>query len=152
MTLTFDLWTPKSIVFILSPFSPLLTCQPNVRKIKTTVQSLLCSQGHFHVCPLWPWLLTLKINRVHPLIIVNMYAKFNRDTYNGSVSIAFTMFLPYKSIGTLTFDLQINRVPLTMVNMSAKFDDKAYNGSISIVFQMLFPYNYVNCDLDLQNQ
>ena len=40
LTLTFTLWPPKSIEFILSPR---LRC--------TAVQSLSCSQGYFHVCP-----------------------------------------------------------------------------------------------------
>ena len=34
--------------------------------------------------------LTFKINRVHPLIIVNMSAEFAEEAHNGSVSFAFT--------------------------------------------------------------
>ena len=76
-----------------------------------------CSHAYFHICPLWPWPLTFKINRVHPLTMPNMSAK------------------PWP----LTF--KINRVhPLTMPNMSAKFDQEAHNGLVSIVFTSLFPY------------
>ena len=34
--------------------------------------------------------LTSKINRVHPLIIVNMSAKFDEEAHNSLVSITFT--------------------------------------------------------------
>ena len=42
VTLTFDLWPPKSIGFILSSW---LTCLPSLTKKHATVQSLSCSQG-----------------------------------------------------------------------------------------------------------
>ena len=35
-----------------------------------------------------------------------MYAKFDKEIHNGEVSILFTSLFPYKSIVTLTFDLQ----------------------------------------------
>ena len=41
-------------------------------------------------CDLDLWPLTSKINRVHPLIMVNMYAKFDKEICNGVVSIVFT--------------------------------------------------------------
>ena len=75
-----DLWPSKSIGFILSPW---LTCLPSLIKKSTTVKSLLCSQAYFHRCPLWPWPLTSKINRVHPLITVNMFAKSDKEIHNG---------------------------------------------------------------------
>ena len=75
-----DLWPSKSIRFILSPW---LTCLPSLIKKSTTVKSLLCSQAYFHRCPLWPWPLTSKINRVHPLIMVNMSSKFDKEICNG---------------------------------------------------------------------
>ena len=53
---------------------------------------------------LWP--LTSKINRVHPLTMVNMSAKFDKEIHNGLVSIMFTSLFPYMPIVTLTFDLQ----------------------------------------------
>ena len=87
VTLTFDLWPPKSIGFIPSPWS---TCLPSMIKKSTKVKSLSCSQGYFHICPLWPWPLTSKINRVHPLIILNMFAKFDKEICNGLVSMVFT--------------------------------------------------------------
>ena len=42
VTLTFDLWPPKSIGIILSSW---LTCLPSLTKKHATVQSLSCSQG-----------------------------------------------------------------------------------------------------------
>ena len=89
VTLTFDLWPPKSIGCILSSR---LTCLPSLIKKSTTVKSLLCSQAYFHRCPLWPWPLTsdLQINRVHPLITVNMSCKFGKEICNGLVSMVFT--------------------------------------------------------------
>ena len=44
-------------------------------------------------------------NRVHPLIMCNMSAKFDKQIQNGLVSIVFTSLFPYMSIVTLTFDL-----------------------------------------------
>ena len=82
-----DLWPSKSIGSILSPW---LTCLSSLIKKSTTVQSLLCSQAYFHTCPLWPWPLTSKINRVHPLVMVNMSAKFDKEICNSVVSIVFT--------------------------------------------------------------
>ena len=87
VTLTFDLWPPKSIGCILSSR---LTCLPSLIKKSTTVKSLLCSQAYFHRCPVWPWPLTSKINRVHPLITVNMSCKFDKEICNGLVSVVFT--------------------------------------------------------------
>ena len=51
-------------------------------------------QAYFHICPLWPWPLTFKINRVHPLTIVNMFAKSDKEIHNGEVSIVFTSLFP----------------------------------------------------------
>ena len=41
-------------------------------------------------CDLDLWPLTSKINRVHPLVMVNMSAKFDKEICNGVVSIVFT--------------------------------------------------------------
>ena len=41
-------------------------------------------------CDLDLWPPSSKINRVHPLVIVNMSAKFDEEACNGSVSIVFT--------------------------------------------------------------
>ena len=38
--------------------------------------------------------------------MVNMSAKFDKETCNGVVSIVFISLFPYMSIVTLTFDLQ----------------------------------------------
>ena len=53
---------------------------------------------------LWP--VTSKINRVHPLTIANMSAKFYEEAHTSLVSSMFTSLFPYLSIVTLTFDLQ----------------------------------------------
>ena len=82
VTLTFDLWHPKSIGCILSSR---LTCLLSLMKKHTTVKSLWCSQAYFHICPLRPWPLTLNINRVHPLITVNMSAKFDEEAHRFSL-------------------------------------------------------------------
>ena len=71
-----DLRPPKSTGFILSPW---LTCVPSLIKKHTTVKSLSCSQAYFDICPLWPWPLTSEINRILPLIMVNMSAKFDKQ-------------------------------------------------------------------------
>ena len=39
-------------------------------------------------------------------IMINMSAKFDKETRNGVVSIVFTSLFPYMSIVTLTFDLK----------------------------------------------
>ena len=57
-------------------------------------------------CDLDLWPLTSKINRVHPLTMVNMSAKFDKEIHIGLVSIVFTSLFPYMPIVTLTFDLQ----------------------------------------------
>ena len=38
--------------------------------------------------------------------MANMSAKFDKEAYNGLVSIAITSLFPYMPIVTLTFDLQ----------------------------------------------
>ena len=104
VTLTFDVWPPKSIGFIISPW---LTCLPSL--IKSTqrysryrVHNIISIYVH---CDLDLWPLTSKINRVHPLTMVNMSAKFDKEIHNGLVSIVFTSSFQYMSIVTLTFDL-----------------------------------------------
>ena len=48
---------------------------------------------------LWP--VTSKINRVHPLIMVNMSAKFDEEAHNEFVAILFISLFLYMSIVTL---------------------------------------------------
>ena len=89
VTLTFDLWPPKLIEFILLPW---LTCLPSLIK-KYTMFSFYCVHKLISIyvhCDHDLWPLTSKINRVHPLIMVNMSAKFDKETWNGVVSIVFT--------------------------------------------------------------
>ena len=74
----------------------------------TRVKSVLGSQlisVHVH-CDLDLSDLTYKINRVHPLTMVNMSAKFDREAHNVLVSIVFTSLFPNMSLVALTFDLQ----------------------------------------------
>ena len=77
---------------------------------------------------LWP----PKINRVHPLIILNMSAKYDKEIQNSLVSIMFTSFISiyvHCDLDLWPLTSKINRVhPLTMPNMSAKFDREAHNG------------------------
>ena len=103
VTLTFDLWSWKSIGFIVSSWA---ICVLSLIKIHSMVWSLLCSQGYFNKYPLWPWPLTLKIKMVLPLIMGNTCSKFDENTLNGLVSIVFTRLCPYFSIVTLTSDLK----------------------------------------------
>ena len=106
VTLTFDLWPPKSIGSILSSC---LTSLPSLIKQNTQrlsfyhVHKLISIYVH---CDLDLWPLTSKINRVHPLTMANMCAKFDQEAHNGLVSIVFTSLFRYMSIVTLTFDLQ----------------------------------------------
>ena len=103
-----------------------------------------------HDLHLWP--VTSKINRVHPLPIVNMSAKFDEEAQNGLVSIVLTRLLPYMSIVTLTSDLQNNRVhPLTIAKMSARFDKEEHNGLVSIMLIITSLFTYMST-FDLQNR
>ena len=90
-----------------------------------------------------------KLNAVHPLIIVSMYAKVEDDTHNGSASCAQDYF----DIYPVTLTSKLNMVhSLNIVTMYAKFED-AYNGSASVVFTRLFPYmSIVTLTVDLKNQ
>ena len=51
-------------------------------------------------CDLDLWPLTSKINRVHPLIMVNMSSKFDKEICNGVDSIAFTRSMHGQTDGT----------------------------------------------------
>ena len=83
MTFTFDLWPPKSIGFTMVNMSA---------KFNEEAQNgLVCIwfTAYFHT-PLWPWPLTSKIKRVHPLTMINISAKFDEEIHNGLVSFVFT--------------------------------------------------------------
>ena len=51
------------------------------------------------------WSPISKINRIHPLTMANMSAKFDEEAHNGLVCIVFVSLILYVSIVTLTFDL-----------------------------------------------
>ena len=87
VTLTFDSWPPNSRELIISP---LLTCLKHLWSGSTQQLSLYCVHKLISICPLWPWPLTSKINRVYPLIMVNMSSKFDEEAHSGLVSIVFT--------------------------------------------------------------
>ena len=106
MTLTFDLLTSKSIGRILDSWwvsvwsfmiigwlQSQLSSGNHFQNI--TTQSVASPRLHKLIsiylhCDLDLWPLTSKINRVHPLIMVNMSAKFDKEICNGLVSIVFT--------------------------------------------------------------
>ena len=76
-------------------------------KKDTIDQSLLHSQAYliYVNCDLDLWPLTSKIDRVRPLTMANMFAKFDEEEHIGLFSIAFTSLFLYMSIVTLTFYL-----------------------------------------------
>ena len=147
VTLNFDMWHPKSIGFILSPW---LTCLPSSMKKHTVVKSLIsCSQAYFYTCQWWPWPLTSKINRVHILTLASMCAKFDEEEHIRQI----TLYV-YCDLDLWPVTSKINRVHSpTMANMSAKFVEEAHNGLVSITFTSLFSYmSIVTLTSDLQNQ
>ena len=75
---------------------------PMCRYASQATQQVISIYVH---CDLDLWPPTSKINRVHPLTMCNMSAKFVKQIQNGLVSIVFTSLFPYMSIVTLTFDL-----------------------------------------------
>ena len=99
VTFTFELWPPKSIGFSMVNMSAKFDEEEH--------NGFVCIRftAYCHTCPLWPWPLTSKINRVHPLTKVHISAKFDEKIHNGLVSIVFTSLSPYMSIMTVTFDL-----------------------------------------------
>ena len=104
-----------SIMFTsLFPYMPIVTeprnhssvtISPPQRVARGNILVCIRFTAYFHICPWWPWPLTSKINRVHPLTMVNMSAKFDKEIHNGLVSIMFTSLFQYMPIVTLTFDL-----------------------------------------------
>ena len=78
VTLTYDLWPPKSIGPILSPK---LTSLQSLIKKYTTVWSLSCSQAYLHICTLWPWPLTSKsIGFILSLLLSCLPSLINKHT------------------------------------------------------------------------
>ena len=155
VTLVFDLRPKNSIGFILSSW---VICLPSLIEMNTTVQSRSCSQGFYHKSPWRPWPSTSKINRVHPLTMVNLSTKviclpslidMNTTVQSWSCSQGFYHKSPWRRWPSTS---KINKVhPFTMIDFSPKFDDEAYNSSISIVFTWLFPYmSVVTLNFDLQ--
>ena len=101
LTFNFKLWPPKSIGFTMVNMSAKFDEEAHY--------GLVCIgfiTYFFSTCPLWPWPLTSKINRVHHLTMVNISARFDEEIHNGFVSIMFTGLFPYMSTVTLTVDLR----------------------------------------------
>ena len=90
-----DLWPPKSIGFILSPWLTWLPVWSRSTQRCYHVHKLISIYVH---CDLWP--LTSKINRVHPLTMVNISVKFDKEIHNSLVSIVFTSLFPYTNTNT----------------------------------------------------
>ena len=143
-----DLWPPKSIVFIVSPW---LTSLTSLMKKHTLVKSILCSKYYsIHVkidLDLWP--VTSKINRNNPLTMANMFAKFwwgsaqRFSLYHVHKLIYIYVYCdldlwPPKSIGPI-LSLWLIFMPSLM---------KEHTTVKSIHVHKLISI-YVNCDLDL---
>ena len=86
-----------SIAFTRSTYvrGSVTTGQTDTRTHRQTPDKVIpmcrCSQASIDVhCDLDLWPLTSIINRVHPLIMVNMSSKFDKEIWNGVDSIAFT--------------------------------------------------------------
>ena len=103
-------------------------------------RSLFAWRYSYFICLLWPWPLTSKINRVHPLTMANMSAKFDKVAHKCQpfgffcVHKLFSIYV-YRDLDLWPLTSKINRVhPLIIVNMSAKFAEEAHNGLVSIAF------------------
>ena len=88
--------------------------------------------------------MTSKINRVHPLTMANMSAKFDQEAHNSLVAIVFTRLFPSMSIVTLTFDLwppeSIGSILSSWLTCLPSLIKKIHNGLVFITFTSLFPY------------
>ena len=124
--------------------SVLWNASPNRTECPMTFRKVSRTLSIYVNCDLDLWPVTSKINRVHPLIIVNMSAKFDEKAHNGSVFYRVHKLISIyvnSDLDLWPLTSKINRVhSLVIVNMSAKFDEEAHNGSLFIVFTSLFPY------------
>ena len=50
--------------------------------------------------------LTSKVSRVHPLTMVDRFAKFDEDAHSGLVSTSFKRLFPYNIMSFVSFDLE----------------------------------------------
>ena len=149
VTFTFELWPPKSKSIGFTMVNKSAKCSEEAQN------GLACISftTYFHKGPLWPWPLTPKIKRVHPLTMINISTKFDEEIYNGLVSFVFTRLSPYMSIVTLTFHICppksigyiLNPWLTCLQNLI-----KTYNGLVSIMFTSLFSYMSI-VTLDLWN-
>ena len=141
LTFNFDLWPPKSIEFIISPW---LTC---LRSLLKKPQWFSLYRVHklisIHVnCDLdiWPPKSIGFILSPPWLTCLPIFMKKQTTVLSLSFSQAY-FHICLLWLWPLTSYLKINRVhPFTMTNMNAKFDEEAHNGLLSILFTCLFPY------------
>ena len=133
VTFTFELWPPK--------FN------------EEAQNGLVCIwfTAYFHACPLWPWPLTSKMNRVHPLTMINISAKFDAEIHNGLIPFVFTSLSRYMSIVTLTFDLwppkSIGFILSSWLTSLPRLIKKYTTAYFYHVHKLISIY--VHCDLDL---
>ena len=67
--------------------------------------------------------MTLKFNRVHPIIIGKICAQLDKNTLNRSISIVLSRL--YSLLPILTLTSKFNRVyPLLLENICAEFDNQ----------------------------
>ena len=95
VTFTFELWPPKSIGF---------TMVNMCAKFNEEAQNgLVCVwfTAYFHTCTLWPWPLTSKMNRVHPLTMINISAKLDAEIHNGLFSLLRQEYPPILTSGEM---------------------------------------------------
>ena len=107
MTFTFELWSPKSIEFTM------VYNNMSTKFEEEASNGLVCIRftAYFHTCPLWPWPLTSKINRVHPLTMVNISAKvWKRNTQRFSLYCVHKLIFIYVHCDLDLWPPKINRV------------------------------------------
>ena len=149
VTLTFDLWPPKSIGCILSSR---LTCFCKFDKEICNGLVSMVFTSLFPYMSLMTWPLTFKINRVHPLTMVNMFAKSDKENpqrlslycVHKLISIDVHCYL---DIWPLTPKIKTVH-PLITVNMFAK-SDKENPQRLSLYGVHKLISIDVQCDLDL---
>ena len=115
------------------------------------------------ICQLWPCPLTYNINRVHPLVIVNMSTKFDEAVHNSIVAIAFTR-IRHDATHGLTQPWQLYYIPfatcctgIIMTINSTFLLDKCYRCLYEpVTWYWLgwteFPFSHFGRETDLLNK
>ena len=148
-----DLWPCDQNQFGFSPHHQQPTCE--VWKWFDINCSLYCAhKAWYRECQSWPWYLTPwpKINRVLPLIIHNLHAKFERDLAKTVVAIVCTR--SYTQSAKVDLDLwplwsKVNRVPpLIIHNLHVKFESDYTKPVVAIMSTRSYTQS-AKVDLDL---